>query len=97
MTSHYEEYAILDAQIKELNNKKDSLKVQILEDMIANEEDKISTSVGSFSIAKLKSWTYTDKVDILKQELDAQKASEESTGEATFEEKPSLRFTGIKL
>jgi len=97
MPSHYEEYAILDAQIKELTNKKDEIKVQILEDMIANEEEKISTSVGSFAITKLKTWSYTDEVTKLEEEYKAQKATEESNGDATFVEKPSLRFTGIKL
>jgi len=93
----YEEYAVLDAQIKQLNNKKDELKVQILEEMTTNEQKNVETSVGKFSIATIKSWTYTDKVADLEEKFKAQKATEQSTGDATCEEKPSLRFTQIKL
>lgn len=97
MSSPYEEYALLDAKIKALTNQKDELKVQILEAMIDSGEEKVSTSVGSFAISKLKTWTYTSKVTELEEEYKACKAEEESTGDATFVEKPSLRFTQIKL
>ena len=95
--SHYEEYAVLDAQIKALTAQKDGIKVKILEDMVNSGEEKIQTSVGKFSISKLKSWTYSDKVTDLEEKYKAEKAHEEMAGIATFEEKPSLRFTGINL
>lgn len=65
--------------------------------MVENKEEKKTTSVGGFTISKLKTWTYTDKVSKLEEDFKAQKATEESTGEATYVEKPSLRFTQIKL
>jgi hypothetical protein len=73
------------------------LKVEILEELIEKDEKVMETSVGKFSIATLKEWTYTDKVTELEEEYKARKAKEQSTGEATFQEKPSLRFTQIKL
>lgn len=93
----YEEYAVLDSKIKALTAQKDELKTKIIEDMIEKGEEKISTGIGSFTISMLKTWTYTPKVAKLEEEYKAQKAYEESTGDATFVEKPSLRFTGIKL
>lgn len=93
----YEEYAALDAKIKELKAEKDALNERIIEDMLSREEDKADTSVGKFKIAMLKTWTYSDKVTELKEEYEARKAEEESTGEASFVEKPSLRFSQIKL
>lgn len=93
----YEEYAVLNAQIKDLKNKQDELRSVILESMVATGVDKIATSVGSFSVSKLKSWTYTPATVQMLEDIKAVKATEESTGEATFEEKPSLRFTQIKL
>ena len=93
----YEEYAILDAQIKVLTNQKDELKVKILEELVEKNEKIMLTSVGQFSIAILKDWTYTDKVAELEEEFKSQKAKEQSTGEATFKEKPSLRFAQIKF
>lgn len=92
-----EEYAILDSQIKMLTSQKDSLKEKIIEELLQTEDKTASTAIGKFTIASLKTWTYTDKVSELEEQFKAQKATEQSTGDATFEEKPSLRFTAIKL
>lgn len=97
MNQQFELYAIIDAQIKELTKEKDELKEKIIQDMVARGEEKEATPFGNFALAKLKTWTYTEKVKELEEEYKARKAQEESTGEATFEIKPSLRFTGIKL
>jgi DNA-directed RNA polymerase subunit F len=97
MNSLYEEYAVLDSKIKTLTEAKDVLKAKILEDMAERKEEKAETSVGKFTISMLKTWTYTPKVAKLEEEFKAQKAHEESTGDATFVEKPSLRFTQVKL
>jgi hypothetical protein len=95
--SHYEEYAIIEAQIKELENKKDSLRGLILKDMVESGEESVDTAVGKFTVTRLKKWTYTEKVEKLSEDLKAQKAREESTGDATYTESESLRFTKIKL
>jgi len=93
----FDEYAVLDAQIKLLTSQKDKLKVKILEDLAESEEKTVNLAVGKFTVASVKTWTYTDKVAELEEEFKAQKAKEQSTGEATYEEKPSLRFTTIKF
>ena len=93
----YEEYGVLDAQIKLLTEKKSELRAKIVEDLVGNREKFINSSVGKFSLASLKTWTYTPKVVELEEKFKAQKATEQSTGDATFEEKPSLRFTLFKL
>jgi len=90
----YEEYAILDSQIKALTVQKDELKGQILGEQ---KEKTMPTAFGNFTITQLKTWTYTEKVAKLEEDFKAQKASEQSTGDATFEEKPSLRFVQSKL
>ena len=95
--NHYEEYAIIDAKIKDLENQKDSLRGLILKDMVDSGQDAIDTSVGKFSVTRLKAWTYPDKVIELGEKFKAAKANAESTGDATFVEKESLRFTQIKL
>jgi len=93
----FEEYAVLDSKIKALTAQKDELKTSILEDMMLRNEEKVSTPVGSFAIAKLKTWKYTAEVYDMEDDLKALKAHEESTGEADFVEKPSLRFNQLKL
>jgi hypothetical protein len=95
--NEYEEYAVIDAKIKALTAQKESLRVYIVENMVSKGEEKVSTPVGNFTIAKVKSWTYSEKVTELEEEYRAQKAREESTGEAEFVEKPSLRFIQIRL
>ncbi len=97
MSTYYDEYAILDAQIKEMENKKDELRGLILRDMVEAGEEAIETAVGKFSITRRKTWTYTEKVNELSDKLKATKAKEESTGDATYTEEESLRFTQIKL
>jgi hypothetical protein len=93
----YEEYAVLNAQIKTLENQKDELRVQILQDMVERDLQSANTSVGKFTITKLKTWTYTPAVAQIIEDLKEVKAIEESTGEATYVEKPSLRFTEVKF
>jgi UDP-N-acetylmuramyl pentapeptide synthase len=93
----YDEYAILDAQIKVLEDQKDGLRVKILGEMVESGEDKIETSVGKFSVTKLKKWNYPKSVLKIGEDFKEAKARAESTGEATYTESESLRFTQIRL
>lgn len=93
----FDMYAVLTAQIKELTERKAELNDIIVKNLTDSEEDSVETPVGKFTITRLKSWSYTDKVKKLEEEYKAQKAKEESTGDAVFVEKPSLRFTPIKF
>lgn len=93
----FEEFAVLDAKIKELTNKKDELKTLIIANVVALGEKSVSTAVGKFTISEYRTWTYTDKVKDMEEKFKAQKAKEQSIGTATYEAKPSLRFTQNKL
>ena len=93
----YEQYALLKSKMTELENKEAELRTQILEEMVEKGEEKIETAMGSFKKATLKKWTYTDKVAELEEDFKARKALEQSTGEATYIEQSSLRYTPIKL
>lgn len=94
MSDLYTEYAKLDFEIKELTARKDSMKEQILAEIPTK---GIDTPVGKFSVTKLKTWIYTPKVVKMSEDLKALKAKEESTLEASFTEKNSLRFVGVKI
>jgi len=93
----YEEYAVLDAKIKELTAQKDEIKTRIVSEVVASGEKSIATAVGKFTISQYRTWTYTDNVTELEEEFKALKAKEQSVGVATYEEKPSLRFSALKL
>lgn len=97
MKTLYQEYALLEAQLKEIEIKKEQLRVHILKDMIAKGAEKIETDMGSFTVTKLKKWEYPKEVEALKDEYEAAKVQAQNTGDATFTEKESLRFTQIKL
>jgi hypothetical protein len=94
---NYEAYALLDAQIKELTAKKEALRDEMIADMFERGVDKEETPYGKFSVSALKSWTYPETVLAIGEQFKAAKAKAESTGEATYVEKPSLRFTEVKL
>jgi hypothetical protein len=97
MDNLYDEYAVVNAKIANLIAEKDVLKEKILTGMVEKGETKVNTGVGSFAIAKLKSWTYPEKVLAIGEKFKAEKAKAESTGDATFVENDSLRFTMLKL
>ena len=97
MTNLYEEYALLETQSAEIEAKKAQLRPHLLEMMVRKGQDKIELAVGKFSITKLKKWSYPDKVLKINEDFKEAKAKAESTGEATYEEVDSLRFTLLKL
>lgn len=93
----YTEYASIDAQIKELEAKKDAIKATILSEMSSNGIKKFEHSLGKFSITLLKKWEYPEEVKELGEEFKTAKAKAESTGDATYTESESLRFTALSL
>lgn len=97
MINTYEEYASIDQKIKVLTEQKEQLRGVIVAEMLEKGEEKIETAVGSFSIARRKTWTYPEKVLEIGEKFKAAKAKSESTGEATYTEEESLRFNQIKL
>jgi hypothetical protein len=97
MENTYQKYAIIVAKIDALEAEKEALRVTILTDMVKNGQEKIETDVGKFSRSSKKTWEYPETVKQIGEDFKAAKAKAESTGEATFTETESIRFTGIKL
>jgi hypothetical protein len=93
----YSEYASVKAQIAALELKEEQLRPHIIEMMQNEGEDKKDIGVGKFSLSSRKVWTYPERITEMNEELKAEKAKAESTGEATFEEVPQLRYTAAKL
>jgi len=97
VTSIFDEYATLEAQIKALESKKEQLRPHIMQSMLDQGLEKVDTTFGKFSMGKRKVWSYPVTVKNLEDEFKAAKALAESTGEATCEEVDQLRFTAGKL
>jgi hypothetical protein len=93
----YEEYALLESQIEALELKKEQLRPHILQMMIDKGEKKVDTGVGSFSVSKIKKWTFPARIVEMEENVKAEKEKAKSTNEATYEESESLRFTKMKL
>lgn len=97
MQSLYEEYAQLEAEIGALESKKEQLRPMILKQMVENGLESMKTALGSFSVTKMKVWTFPPRIVEMEETFKAEKEKAKSTEEATYVEKESLRFTQIKL
>lgn len=93
----YEQYAILDAEIKALTLKKEALREEMIQELVSKGEDKVETSWGKFTVTQLKKWKYPETVLAIGESFKTAKALAESTGDATFTTEPSLRYTEIKI
>lgn len=94
---YYDEYAALKTKKKALENQIDELEAKIIEEMVAEGATKIETTFGKFTVTMKKTWEYPQEVIDIGEQFKAAKATAESTGDATFTEAPSLRFTSLKL
>ena len=77
--------------------KKEQLRPHIIGMMIDEGIEKLETGLGKFSILKTKKWEYPEEVVELGDRFNVAKTKAQQTGEATFEETESLRFTSAKL
>lgn len=93
----YGEYAQLESEIAALELKKEQLRPHILKQMIEEGIEKTDIGIGKFSVSPRKVWTYPEAVLEVGEKFKAAKAKAESTGEATYEEVPQLRYTPTKL
>lgn len=91
------EYAQIKAQIKALTDRESKLKKDIQLYMIENNADKIEApDVGTFSLAKRKSWAYPQAITEMEADLVVAKKTAEAKGEATYTEKPYFVFKEMK-
>jgi len=93
----FQEYAILDAKIKELEKEKEGLRSTISEIVLEAPDRKVPTDFGNFTVSLRKKWTYPAIIAELEESVKVAKAKAESTGKATYVETPTLSFTSIKI
>jgi hypothetical protein len=90
-------YASIRAQIKELTEIESEMKKDIQLYMIENDADKIEApGLGTFSLAKRKSWEYPQEITEMEADLITAKKTAEAKGEATYTEKPYFVFKESK-
>lgn len=76
----FTEYEETQVAIKELEEKRDSLK-PLLVDLIPRDA-KIDTGNGTFTIASRKTWRYSEETVSMEQELKDRQKEEQQTGVA---------------
>lgn len=77
---HVEELAAIAVQLKELEDKERALKLQIMSEMKAEGVDTYKSDVGTVSHVTRKSYTYSEAVDKLNEQLKLKKVEEEERG-----------------
>jgi hypothetical protein len=91
------EYASIKAQIKALTQRETEMKRDIQVYMIENGADKIEApDVGTFSLARRKSWVYPQRIVEMEADLIVAKKKAEAKGEATYTDKPYFVFKEVK-
>lgn len=89
-------YAKLQAQIKELEGKRDGMKVTILEAFDKDGIEKQETTFGTFTRAHKTTYKYSDKVNALAEKVKLAKIVEEEKGIAKSSTSEYLVFTTKK-
>ena len=90
------EYAELKIKEKGIKSRIEELNPIIKEELVSSGLDKLPTNLGNFSIKKVKRWTYSAVVELIKKQLDDSKAKEEADGTASYVEAEQLEFREIK-
>lgn len=93
----YEEYAIIQSRIDALEEQKKALREKINEDMKTRGIEKEETALGKFSFKNMTSWEYPERIIKAEEDVNAEKAKAQSTGEATATISQVLTFTKVKF
>jgi uncharacterized protein Yka (UPF0111/DUF47 family) len=89
------DYEEIQNTIKELEEKRDSIKPQILELITVNE--KVPLTAGYLTVECRKKWVFSPKVTALETELDELKEDEKQTGVATYiDGEPFMKYYSNK-
>lgn len=89
----YKEYALLKAQIDELEAKSEKIRLEIYDDMDGLHVNSLQTQFGGFQIAGRTTYEYSLKVKAMEEKVKKAKKIEELKGIATIKSvSQSLRF-----
>jgi hypothetical protein len=89
-----QQYAELDAQVREITAKRDGIKIKILSAMQEQGLAKVEAEVGKFTVARRTNWKYSAKVAALADKVKVAQIKEQQQGIATQEVTEYLLFTG---
>ena len=90
--NNYKEYIELEAQLAILEDKKKTLRENILADLTAQGKDKDETEYGVFSVCHKTNWKYTVAVTKLEEKVSLAKVAEQEKGKAKASQTSYLMF-----
>ncbi len=91
-TDVYKEYAETKQLIKGLEARLKELNPLILQEVLQADKKTVENEYGRFYSQTKKSWSYSETVDELKEELEMRKVKEQENGTAEVEEVETLYF-----
>lgn len=91
--NNYKEYIELEAQLAILEEKKKTLRENILADLLKRGIEKDETEIGTFTVCRKTTWTYTDAVKALKDKVKLAEISEQEKGKAKATITEYIKFT----
>lgn len=80
MDKIYKQYAIINAEIRELEAKKESLKGDLIESLKDEPEGKVETDFGNFTLGSRQVWKYSDAIKSKEESLKIAKDKEQKKG-----------------
>ena len=90
--NNYKEYIELEAQLAILEEKKKTLRENILADLTAQGKDKDETEYGVFSVCHKTNWVYTATVKKMEEKVKLEKIKEQEKGKAKASQTSYLMF-----
>ena len=85
-------YAELKKQMTALEREIESLQPQVYEELKQLPDPKLKTQYGSFSITRRATWTYSEEIQRIDEDLKAKRKGEQENGTAKAEYTESVTF-----
>lgn len=90
-----QQYATLKEQERSITEELSKIQPLVLAEIEQAGVDKVdATGIGTFSLAKRKTWKFSKDVELAEEGLEELKRTEKANGTATATEKPYLIFKG---
>lgn len=86
------QYAALSMEIKTLEAQRASIKLDIVEEFVAQGVDKMETDLGTFSLTRTRKWRYSKKLTAQEEKLEIARVDEQEKGIAKATITESIRF-----
>lgn len=92
----YTAYEAFEIEFRKMEEKRQNLRAQILADMQKDGNQTVKTGLGTFTVGKKISWSYSPKVEKMEEKLKIAQLNERKRGTAQSSVKEYLLYTDGK-